>query len=187
MTEETVLDHTPETPRTRPSRLSTVIVVSFHIVIYALAVHFVLWLLPGFTGSDRFGVFSFLLAGFVFGLLNVFLRPLIVLFTGRLIIRSFGLFVVVINAILLSVMAWLDNWHVASVLTLLVGGLVIGIVLALLDALLGINRPFIHDADEHHWAWSALIKFSGNRSNQLIANLRFQQVYDCLLYTSRCV
>ncbi len=174
---------TTETPSpASPNRLSTVIIVGFHIVIYALAVHFVLWLLPGFTGSDRFGVFSFLLAGLVFGVLNVFLRPLIVLFTGRLIIRSFGLFVVVINAMLLAVLAWLGNWQVANVFTLLFGGLVIGIVLALLDALLGINRPFIRYADEHHWAWGFLLKLSGNRSNQLIANLRFQQVYD-LLYS----
>ena len=182
MAEEKVNGQTTETPVARPRQLSTAIIVSFHIVIYALAVHFVLWLLPGFTGSDRFGVFSFLLAGLVFGVLNVFLRPLIVLFTGRLIIRSFGLFVVVINAILLAVVAWLDNWQVATIFTLLVGGLVIGVVLALLDALLGINRPFIRYADEHHWAWGFLLKLSGNRSNQLIANLRFQQVYD-LLYS----
>jgi ubiquinone biosynthesis protein len=182
MAEKTVPDQASETPHSRPRRLSTAIVVSFHVIIYALAVHFVLWLLPGFTGSDRFGVLSFLLAGLVFGVLNVFLRPLIVLFTGRLIIRSFGLFVVVINAILLAVVAWLDNWHVATVFTLLVGGFVIGVTLALLDALLGINRPFIRNADEHHQVWSILIKLSGNRSNQLIANLRFQQVYD-LLYS----
>ena len=168
--------------RTRAGWLSTLVITLFHILIYALAVHFVLWLLPGFTGSDRFGVFSFLLAGLVFGVLNIFLRPLIVLFTGRLIIRSFGLFVVVINAILLAVVAWLDNWQVASVFTLLVGGFVIGVVLALLDALLGINRPFIKNADEHSRVWSILIKLSGNRSNQLIANLRFQQVYD-LIYS----
>ena len=110
----------------------------------------------------------------------MFLRPVLVLFTGRLIIRSFGLFVVVINAMLLAVLAWLGNWQVANVFTLLFGGLVIGIVLALLDALLGVNRPFLRDADEQPRLWSFLVRLSGNRSNQLIANLRFQQVYDLI-------
>jgi len=166
----------------RSSWLSTVVIASFHVLIYALAVQMVLWLLPGFEASHENLLLRFLGAGLIFGLLNVFLRPLIVLFTGRLIIRTFGLFIVVINAILLGVVAWLDDWQVAGVLTLLVGGLVIGVVLAILDALLGINRPFIRNADEHHRVWGILIRLSGNRSNQLIANLRFQQVYD-LLYS----
>jgi ubiquinone biosynthesis protein len=167
---------------TRSSWLSTAIIAGFHVLIYALAVQLVLWLLPGFETNRSHPILRFLATGLIFGILNIFLRPLIVLFTGRLIIRSFGIFVVVINAILLGVVAWLDNWQVAGVITLLTGGLVIGLVLALLDALLGINRPFIHNADEHHRVWGILIRLSGNRSNQLIANLRFQQVYD-LLYS----
>jgi ubiquinone biosynthesis protein len=164
----------------RASRFTTVIIVGFHILIYALAVQLALWVLPGFHDEGVFGIVRFLLAGLVFGLLNVFLRPVLVLFTGRLIIRSFGLFVIVINAILLAVLAWLGNWQVANVFTLLFGGLVIGVVLALLDALLGVNRPFLRDADEQPRLWRFLVRLSGNRSNQLIANLRFQQVYDLI-------
>lgn len=180
MIENNASDRIIQESSERSKRLTTAVVMSFHILIYALAVQFVLWLLPGFEGGSTFGILSFLVAGLIFGLLNVFLRPVIILFTGRLIIRSFGLFIVVINAILLAVLAWLDSWQVASVFTLLIGGLVIGVTLALLDALLGINRPFIKNADEHSRVWSILIRLSGNRSNQLIANLRFQQVYDML-------
>jgi ubiquinone biosynthesis protein len=169
-----------EVTSARSRHLSSVVVFGFHVLIYAVAVQLVLWLLPGFESRGYLGVFGFVVAGLIFGLLNVFLRPLIVLFTGRLIIQTFGFFVVVINAILLAVLAWLGNWQVASVVTLLTGGLVIGLVLALLDALLGVNRPFIRDADEQHRIWGMLIRLSGSRSNQLIANLRFQQVYDLL-------
>ncbi|HQY92504.1 AarF/UbiB family protein, partial [Caldilinea sp.] len=180
MTVHNSIAKTTETSPARANRLTTVIIVGFHILIYALAVQLALWVLPGFRDDGVFGIVRFLLTGLVFGLLNVFLRPVLVLFTGRLIIRSFGLFVVVINAMLLAVLAWLGNWQVANVFTLLFGGLVIGIVLALLDALLGVNRPFLRDADEQPRLWSFLVRLSGNRSNQLIANLRFQQVYDLI-------
>ncbi len=120
------------------------------------------------------------MAGLAFGLLNAFVRPVIVMFTGRLLIRTFGLFLIVINAILLWILAWLFQWQVESPLWLLFGGLVIGLLLALLDALFGLHRPLLSETDESSRLWRVLIRFSGNRSNQLVANLRLQQVYDII-------
>ena len=162
------------------SRWEPVISLVFHILIYGLAVTVALWLMPGIQASPRSVTLQFLLAGFLFGLLNAFLRPFIVLFTGKLIIRTFGLFIVVINAIMLAVLAWIMRWQIDNVLWLLFAGLVIGIMLAVLDAIFGVNRPLIKDADEYSGIWNFLIKYSGNRSNQLITNLRFQQVYDLI-------
>ncbi len=179
--------HEPQPLATSPSNRSqltkvikSLITFGFHVVIYGLAVMLVLWIVSGFQVGIRFVLSEFLIAGLVFGVLNVFLRPLIVLFTGSLIIRTFGLFVIVINAVLLTILAQLMGWTSGSLVQALFAGLLIGIVLAVLDALLGINRPFIKDADETSALWNFLIRLSGNRSNQLIANLRFQQVYDLL-------
>ena len=47
------------------------------------------------------GVFSLIFAGIILGLLNTFLRPLLVLFTLPLTILTLGLFIFVINALLL--------------------------------------------------------------------------------------
>lgn len=162
------------------SRWKPVISFLFHVLINGIAVTVALWFLPGIQAPLRFAALQFLIAGFLFGVLNAFLRPFIVLFTGKLIIRSFGLFIVVINAILLAVLAWVLAWQIDNVISLLFAGLVIGIVLAILDAIFGINRPLIKDADEYSGIWTLLIKYSGNRSNQLITNLRFQQVYDLI-------
>lgn len=162
------------------SRWEPVISFIFHILINGLAVTFALWFLPGIQASPSFVTLQFLAAGFLFGVLNAFLRPFIVLFTGKLIIRSFGLFIVVINAILLAVLAWILDWQIDNVISILFAGFVIGVVLAVLDAIFGVNRPLIKDADEYSGIWNLLIKYSGNRSNQLITNLRFQQVYDLI-------
>jgi ubiquinone biosynthesis protein len=152
----------------------------FSVIIYAVAVIFALLLTPGIEVGRMAGLWEWLVVGVVFGLLNAFIRPLIVLFTGRLLIRSLGLFLIVINAILLWLLSWLFNWTVDSVLWLLWGGLVVGVILALLDALFGINRPLLKDADENSRMWNTVVRFSGNRSNQLIANMRLQQVYDII-------
>jgi putative membrane protein len=67
------------------------------------------WLLPGVTvhgsGTD-FWINLFLVAG-VFGLINAFIRPIIMFFTCPLIILTLGLFTLVINALMLSLTDWL--------------------------------------------------------------------------------
>lgn len=152
----------------------------FNILVDAITVILALLLTPGITVGNRLGLFEWLFVGVVFGLLNAFIRPAIVLLTGRLLIRSLGIFLIVINAFLLFFLSWIFGWQVASAVWLLWGGLVIGVVLAVLDALFGLNRPLLKDSHEKSRLWSLLIKVSGNRSNQLIANLRLQQVYDII-------
>jgi ubiquinone biosynthesis protein len=152
----------------------------FYVVIYALAVMFALLLTPGIHVGEQRGIIEWLVVGVVYGLLNAFIRPFIVMFTGRLLIRSLGLFLIVINAILLWLLTAIFDWRVDSALWLLWGGALIGVGLAVLDALLGLNRPLLREADESGKLWNRAIKLSGNRSNQLIANLRLQVVYDIL-------
>jgi ubiquinone biosynthesis protein len=151
-----------------------------NVIVYALAVIFALLLTPGVHVGEQRGIIEWIFVGAVYGLLNGLIRPIIVLFTGRLLIRSLGLFLIVINAILLFLLSWLLGWQVDSLLWLLWGGLVIGVGTALLDALFGLNRPLFRETKETSKLWSWAIKVSGNRSNQLIANLRLQVVYDTL-------
>ncbi len=48
--------------------------------------------MPGIQIGATTGIVEWLIVGFVYGLLNAFVRPFIVMFTGRLLIRTFGLF-----------------------------------------------------------------------------------------------
>ena len=77
--------------------------------ILAVAIGVTAWLMPGVTvhgtGTD-FWINLFLVAG-LFGLINAFIRPIVMFFTCPLIILTLGLFTLVINALMLSLTDWL--------------------------------------------------------------------------------
>lgn len=150
----------------------------FQLLINTIAVMLAVLLMPGVGVEER--LWEWLLTGLIFGVLNTFLRPVLVLFTGRWVIRSLGFFLVVIYAIILAILAWIFRWNVPSILVLLWGGFVVGLTLALLDALFGVSRPLIGQVTEDSIWWKRLLRFSGNRANRLIVNLRFQQLYDLI-------
>ena len=127
-----------------------------NVIVYALVVIFALLLTPGIHVGEQRGIIEWLIVGTVYGLLNGLIRPVIVLFTGRLLIRSLGLFLIVINAFLLFLLAWLLGWTVDSAFWLLWGGLLIGIGTALLDALFGLNRPLFKENKETNRLWNRL-------------------------------
>lgn len=68
-------------------------------VINALALAAAVWLVPGlhYAGTPA----GFVLLAVLFGLVNVVLRPLLTILTCPLVVLTLGLFMLVINAILL--------------------------------------------------------------------------------------
>lgn len=56
-----------------------------------------------FEGVQVSGAMALIFAGIILGLLNAFLRPIIILLTLPLTILTFGLFVFVINALMLMI------------------------------------------------------------------------------------
>jgi len=69
----------------------------------------------------------------IFGLVNALVRPLIALLTCPLIILTLGLFVLVINALMLLLAAWLGStlgvgFHIRGLGCALLGALVISVV-----------------------------------------------------------
>jgi putative membrane protein len=79
-----------------------------------------------------------LIASLVLGVLNAFLRPLLLLLSLPLLFFSLGLFVLVINAFLLYFVGWLVNsFHVDSFGAAFWGALVVSLVSMLLNSLIG--------------------------------------------------
>ena len=70
-----------------------------------VALWFVAWLLDAVSYNDN--IWALVLAAFVFGLVNLFLRPLLILLTLPLVILTFGLLLLVINALMLLLTAWI--------------------------------------------------------------------------------
>jgi putative membrane protein len=90
-------------------------------VLNAFALYFVMKLVPGIR-IDRFG--DLLLATLIIGLLNAFLRPIIVLLTLPVTILTLGLFTLVINGVMFYLAAHLmDGFRVAGFGTALVAAL----------------------------------------------------------------
>jgi putative membrane protein len=70
-----------------------------------------------------------LVAAFVLGVVNTFIRPLLVLFTLPLTLVTFGIFLLVINGLLLwLVSAIVRGFHVNGFLGALIGAILISIV-----------------------------------------------------------
>ena len=82
------------------------------------------------------------------GILNALIKPIIQFLTLRFIFVTAGLVLVVINAVMLYLLSWLmpDQLAIDSLLWAVVGGLVLGIINALLENLLGLSPPILpHD------------------------------------------
>jgi putative membrane protein len=94
------------------------------------------------TGADRSEqIVTLVIVGAIFGAITSFVKPVIALFSLPVIVLTFGLFLLVINALMLlltSVIAdGLDlGFHVDGFVTAVLGSIVISIVSALVSIVL---------------------------------------------------
>jgi putative membrane protein len=92
-------------------------------LIVAAGIAVAAWLIPG-VQVDGFG--TLILAALLMGLVNAFVRPLLVLLTLPLTVLTFGLFLLVINAALFGLVAFfLDDFNVAGAGSALLGWLIV--------------------------------------------------------------
>ena len=85
------------------------------LVVSSLAVFVADWLLPGVT-IDSFT--TAIGVAIVLGILNATLKPLLIIITIPLTFLSLGLFLLIINAIIIGVAdQWVDGMHVSSTWT----------------------------------------------------------------------
>ena len=83
---------------------------------------------------------GFLIASLVLGVLNAFLRPLLLLLSLPLVFFTLGLFVLVINAFLLYFVGWLvKSFHVDSFGAAFWGALVVSLVSMVFNSLMGVE------------------------------------------------
>jgi ubiquinone biosynthesis protein len=128
------------------------------------------------------GVVAWLVAGALLVLSQRFVRPIIVAFTGRLLISSMGLFVIIVNGLVIWA-ATLVAPDVAmgadpTILWLLVVAVLYTLLSTVADALLGLNRPRVTVTASSDALWRFLEALPTPRRNPIIENLRLQQIYD---------
>jgi len=103
-------------------------------IFFALSLIFVAWIVPGISLA---GFMPALWAALVMGLVNIFIKPLLILLTIPINLLTLGLFTIVINALLF--------WFVSTIVS---GFMVSGFLAALLGSiLLSIISMFINRMD----------------------------------------
>ena len=99
------------------------------ILITALALLLASQIIPGIEVS---GLYSAIIAALILGLLNVFIKPLLVILTLPITILTLGLFMFCINAaLLLFTASFVEGFVVGGFITALIGSLFISIVSAI--------------------------------------------------------
>lgn len=93
------------------------------------------YLLPGFHVAS---FWSALIAAAVLGVCNALIRPIVILFTLPLTLLTLGLFLLVINGLILALAVWLvPGVTVVNLGVAIIAAIVIAIVNAVLGAVLG--------------------------------------------------
>ena len=114
------------------------------LIISAVATGLTVWLLPGIhlTADSTGGkVGTLLVVAVIFGLVNAVVRPLITIAGACLVILTLGLFLFVINALMLMLTAWLSTslgfgFEVDSFWWAMLGSIIISLIASLLTSLL---------------------------------------------------
>ncbi len=92
-------------------------------------------LLPGvrFDGAG-----SLWLAAFLLGLVNAFIRPLFILVTLPLTLLTLGLFLLVVNGLMVLLVAWLmPSFHIAGLWSAILASVIVGLTAWAANAFIG--------------------------------------------------
>ncbi len=109
------------------------------------------WLLPGIStdvGADDWAkVWTVVGVAVIFGIVNSLVKPLFRFAAAPLILLTLGLFLLVINAVLLMLVSWLAEhvglaWHVDDWGSAFLGALIVSVVSFILNA-------FFKKGEEH--------------------------------------
>lgn len=118
--------------------------VIVRLLINAAALAVATFLLSGISlraDSTTSQVITLLIVALIFGVLNAAIKPIFTLVTAPIIFLSLGLFLLVINALLLMLTSWVSGlfsqpWHVEGFWTAVLGSLIVSIVSYLLGMFL---------------------------------------------------
>lgn len=102
-----------------------------HFIVLGLAILITAYILPGVTVE---GFWVALVLAVVLGVINAFLRPLLIILTFPLTVVTFGLFVFVINGLLVMLAANIvPGFAVANFWSAVLFGIVLAIITAVLE------------------------------------------------------
>jgi putative membrane protein len=105
---------------------------------------FGLWVAAKLVPSMRFdGAGTLLVAALVLGFVNAFVRPLVILLTLPLTILTLGLFLLVVNGLMLALVAWLlPGFELGGLFSAIFASIISGIAAWFASSLIGPSGKF---------------------------------------------
>jgi putative membrane protein len=101
-------------------------------------------LVPGiaFTGSNYLALLG---VAFVFGAMNLIVRPILKLFSFPIVLLTLGLFLFVLNGVMLLLTSFVSGrlglgFHVDGLVPAILGSLVVSVISAVVHFVIGTNR-----------------------------------------------
>ena len=110
------------------------------VIVSAIAIAVATALLPGISVVNK-DILSFLLLGLIFGIVNALIKPIISILSCPLVLLTLGLFMFVINGVMLMITAALSDGRlkVDGLGWAIVGGIIMGVVNVVLELVLGMS------------------------------------------------
>ena len=103
--------------------------------IIGLGIWVAAWLIPGIS-TDSTG--ALIWGAIALGLINAFVRPILVILTLPVTVLTLGLFLLILNAAMLNLAGWfVDGFHVDGVWSSIFGAIVISLVSGFCSHLIG--------------------------------------------------
>ena len=117
------------------------------LIISALATGLTVWLVPGIhltASSNGEKILTLLIVAAIFGVVNAVVRPLVTMAGACLVLLTMGLFLFVINALMLMLTAWLAGslgfgFEVDGFWWAVLGSIIISLATSLLSGLLEVR------------------------------------------------
>jgi ubiquinone biosynthesis protein len=118
----------------------------------------------------------------VFALVTAVVTPLILLLTGSLLVRSLGVFLVVVNVLQFWIATIVSpyEWQIAQPtwFWIIVTAVLIWLLTTAVEILVGVDRPAVAVSDRQKAIWRILDQVPIGGRTSIIRNLRLQQVYN---------
>lgn len=114
--------------------------IILRLVVNAIAIAITASVVPGI--AVRGGIGTYLILALIFGIVNALIKPIVKLLTCPLIIVTLGLFILVINGAMLMLTGAIsgDRLFVSGWGAAIIGGIIMGIVNVILEAVTGLNK-----------------------------------------------
>lgn len=114
----------------------------------AVMIGVLILVLPGFELNADHPVLAVLWLAVLFGVISAIVVPVLEFFALPYLLQTFGLVVIVIDVVLLALLDLSRAFDITSLLALLVGGVLAGVISFLLENVLGLTPPVIDDRPE---------------------------------------